>query len=109
MAGQISASKLVANLEEDLAADWRHYHVQAHLLQFVSLFGGGLLASITAGGWHVAGWGALGGLALAAAGAAVRQVWPQVPWSVVKGALADAKAVADRPAQPPVPTKPTGG
>lgn len=107
---QITPSSLLANLEQDLAADWKHYHLQAHLLQFVSLFVSGFVTAIATGGWHVAGWGAVGGLALAAAGAAVRQMWPQVPWPVVKSALAEAKSLADRPSPPPpVPVKPTGG
>jgi hypothetical protein len=103
---QITPQSLVANLEQDLAADWKHYHVQAHLTQFASLFAGGLLASVAADGWHVAGWGALAGLALGAAGAAVRQMWPQVPWSAVKAALAEAKTLADKPA-PEAPSKQT--
>lgn len=97
---QITPVSLVSNLEQDLAADWKHYHVQAHLVQFAALFAGGLGTALAAGGWHVAGWGALGGLALAAAGAAVRQMWPQVPWPVVKAALAQAKALA-APSVPP--------
>ncbi len=95
MAGQASATSVLSALEQDLAADWRHYHVQAHLLQFVSLFVASFGVSLAAAGWHVAGWAVLGSLALAAAGAAVRQVLPQVPWPVVKAALADARAAVE--------------
>lgn len=91
-----SSSALLSNLEQDLAADWKHYHVRAHVIQFAALFVGGMGTALAAGGWHVAGWGALGGLALAAAGAAARQVWPQVPWPVVVSALKDARSLVER-------------
>jgi hypothetical protein len=95
MAGQASTRSVVSALEQDLAADWRHYHVQAHLTQFVALFVGSFVASVAAAGWHVAGWAALGSLVLAAAGGAVRQVFPQIPWSVVKSVVGDAKAAVE--------------
>lgn len=96
----VTPSSVVANLEQDLTADWRHYHVQAHLVQFAALYVAGMGTALAAAGWHVAGWAALGGLGLSVAGATVRQLWPQVPWSVVKAALADAAAAVERPAPP---------
>ena len=107
---QITPSSVLANLEQDITADWKHYHGAAHVKQFLGLFAAAFVTAVAAAGWHVAGRGVLAGLVLGAAGAAVRQMWPQVPWPVVKSALAEAKSLADRPTTPPpVPVKPTGG
>lgn len=95
---QITPSSMLSNLEQDLKADWRHYHVLAHITQFCALFGAGLLTAGAAAGWHLTGWGMLASLVLGAAGTAVRQMWPQVPWSAVETALDEAKALADKSA-----------
>jgi hypothetical protein len=88
---------------QDLADEFGHAHLRAHLAQFGALFAGALASSVAAGGLHVAGWGALGALVLAAAAAAVRQTWPQIPWGTVVKVLeqsADAAAPQQRPVAP---------
>lgn len=93
---------LLTGLEEDLRVEFQHAHVKAQLFQFAGLFLSALLTSLATGGWHVAGWGALAGVVVGALGAAVRQQWPQVPWSVVLSVLhGGAQPPAVPPAAPP--------
>lgn len=95
----MATTKILAALEEDLKIEFRHAHVKAHLVQFAGLFLSAFLTSVAVGGFHVAGWGALAGLAVGAAGAAARQMWPQIPWPIVLAVLRDGQ----QPSTPPAP------
>jgi hypothetical protein len=88
------AAGTLAGLQEDLAQEFAHYHVRAHAMQFAGLFLSALVTAVATGGLHVIGWGALAGLVVGAGGVALRQMWPQVPWGSVLGALDRATTVA---------------
>ena len=92
---------LLTGLEEDLRVEFEHAHVRTQVFQFAGLFVSALATAVATGGLHVAGWGALAGLVVGALGAAVRQKWPQIPWSVVLSVLRSGRSES---AQPPSPT-----
>ena len=94
----MSAAGIVRGLRQDLREEFVHAHGPAHLKQFAALFVGAFGTAVVAGGWHVAGVGAMGSLVVGAAGAAARQVWPQLPWRAAVRVLAHAEEVASRPA-----------
>lgn len=94
----MAAQSILAAVEEDLKGEFQHAHVKAHAIQFAGLFLSAFLTSITVGGFHVAGWGALAGLLVGAAGAAARQMWPQIPWALVLSALRTGQ---EQPTPPP--------
>jgi hypothetical protein len=87
-------------LEGDLAEEFAHYHWRAHLLQFAGLFAASFATAVAAAGWHVAGWAALGSMLLGCVGAVLRQMFPQVPWPAVLGALERAKSAPSGPQVP---------
>lgn len=98
---------LMTGIEEDLRVELKHAHVRTQLLQFAWLFAAALATAVATGGVHHAGWGALAGLVVGAAGAAVRQMRPQVPWSAVLSVL-HATAPAGEPTAAPPAAPPHG-
>jgi hypothetical protein len=103
----MTGSSILAAVEEDLKGEFQRAHVKAHAIQFAGLFLSAFLTSVAVGGFHVAGWAALAGLAVGAAGAAARQMWPQIPWPLVLSVL---HAGQQQPTPPPTsPTAPPHG
>lgn len=100
----MSAADILKTLEADAWADYKHYHVRAHAVQFVGLFAAGFFVALAKAGWHVDGWDALAGLALGAAGAAIRQMFPQLPWTAFLTLVRDAQDA--HPAPPPAAAAP---
>lgn len=85
------------DLENELRLEFKHYHVGAQFIRFVSVFASTMLLQMFTGGFHVSGWAALGSFLLSTVVVAARQVWPSLPWDVVLGVLrahADTGAVA---------------
>ena len=84
---EVTPGQFADEVHREVVADAAHWGVRAHVWQFAALFAGGFVSSLASGGWHVAGWAALGGVLLAAGGAAARVVWPQVRLDAVEAAL----------------------
>jgi hypothetical protein len=97
-------SEVLKGVEDDLRAEFKPAHLKAQALQFVSLFVAGFLASLIGAQFRVTGWEALVGLAAGAAGAAVRQTFPQIPWLAALGVVQDTRTVHEAaPAKPSAP------
>jgi len=79
-------SKRAAEVEAELGAAWTRYHVGAQAAKFLSGVLVTLLLSLHNG---FGDWTDLLPLIAGAAWATARQMWPQVPWSLVKASRAD--------------------
>lgn len=99
----MTGQSILAAVEEDLKGEFKRAHLQAHLVQFAGLFLSGFVTALAVGGFHVAGWGALAGIAVGAAGAAARQMWPQIPWPLVLSILHAGQQTPVTPAPPAAP------
>lgn len=74
-------SKRVAQLEAELGADWRRYHVAAQLARFASGVLVTLLWSMHSG---FTDWTDLVPAFWTAVWVTAAQMWPQVPWSLLR-------------------------
>lgn len=101
----MTRAKVVAEIEDVLGEDWRKYHVAHQLGRFII----GVVATVV---WAVhAGpgdWTAILPTVWSSMWVVAAQMWPQVPWSLVrskfmKTAIAGAVPAA---AEPPVDTAP---
>lgn len=92
-------SKRAAEVEQELGSAWTRYHVGAQAYRFAAGVFVSLLLSLHSG---FGDWTALIPLLMGAVWTTAAQMWPQVPWSLVRDRLhAGAAPVA------PAPTKPT--
>lgn len=105
----MAGRSILTSVEEDLRGEFTSAHVKAHVIQFAGLFVGGFLAALVGAQFRVSGWDALAGFAAGAAGAAARQMWPQIPWPLVLKVLGDARETTATAALPPPAMKNTGG
>jgi hypothetical protein len=78
-------TKRVRALEVEFGTDWRRYHVAAQLTRLASGVMGSVLWAVLHGG--VSDWTGLVPVATAALWATLAQIWPQVPWLVLRGRL----------------------
>lgn len=78
-------TKRVRELEAELGADWRRYHVAAQLTRLASGVMGSVLWAVLHGGVH--DWTGLVPVATAALWATLAQIWPQVPWLLLRKRL----------------------
>lgn len=74
-------SKRAAEVEHELGAAWTRYHVGAQAARFVAGVVVSLLLSLHNG---LGDWTDLLPLLGGAAWATARQMWPQVPWSLIR-------------------------
>jgi len=99
-------SKRAAEVEAELGAAWTRYHVGAQAARFL---GGVLVTLLLSLHNGFTDWTDLLPLAAAAAWTTAAQMWPQVPWSLLKDHLGTpARPAPSAPAQPPVPPAPGG-
>lgn len=76
-------SKGAAEVEREFGSAWTRYHIGAQAARFLS----GVLVTLLLGLHNgVSDWTDLLPLIAGAAWATARQMWPQVPWSLVKAA-----------------------
>jgi len=87
-------TKRVRQLEAELGADWRRYHIAAQLIRLASGMVGSVLWAVLHGG--VSDWTGLVPAATAALWATLAQIWPQVPWLLLRNRLH-----LDAPTAPP--------
>ena len=100
-------SKRAAEVEHELGAAWTRYHVGAQAARFVMGVVVSLLLSLHNG---FSDWTDLLPLLGGAAWTTAAQMWPQVPWSLLRehfsASPAPAPAATTTPtAEPPPPTK----
>ena len=99
-------SKRAAEVEAELGAAWTRYHVGAQAARFL---GGVLVTLLLSLHNGFTDWTDLLPLAAAAAWTTAAQMWPQVPWSLLKDHLGTPPRPApSAAAQPPVPPAPGG-
>jgi hypothetical protein len=84
-------TKRVRLLEAELGADWRRYHIAAQLTRLASGVAGSVLWTVLHGSVH--DWTGLVPVATAALWATLAQIWPQVPWLLLRDRF--------KPGQPP--------
>lgn len=97
-------SKAAAEVEAELGTAWTKWHVGAQALRFLSGVIVTLLWSMHSG---FTDWTDLLPLVAAAGWTTAAQMWPQVPWSLLRDHLAAAKtdpAPVETPAPAPAPT-----
>ena len=101
-------SKRTAEVEQELGADWKRYHVGAQVSRFLT----GVLATAL---WSMNSgfndWTDLLPLLGTAAWTTVAQMWPQVPWSLLRdrfGVEKPAPRVTAVPAPPTDAPQPPG-
>lgn len=94
-------SKRAAEVEAEFGAAWTRYHVGAQAGRFLGAVLVTLLLSLHNG---FTDWTSLLPLLAGAAWTTAAQMWPQVPWSLLK----DHFSPAVRPAQPPTAPPPGG-
>lgn len=75
-------SKRTAEVEAELGRAWHQYHIAAQAARFLTGVLVALLWSLHSG---VTDWTDVVPLVLGAAWATARQMWPQVPWSLLQG------------------------
>lgn len=98
-------SKHAVEVEQELGAAWTRYHVAAQASRFLAGVFVSLLLSIHGG---FSDWTALLPLLGGAAWTTAAQMWPQVPWSLIRGHFVTTKAPA--PASSPTdPAPPAQG
>ena len=99
-------SRRAAEVEAELGAAWTRYHVGAQAARFL---GGVLVTLLLSLHNGFTDWTDLLPLAAAAAWTTAAQMWPQVPWSLLKDHLGpSARPAPSAAAQPPVPPAPGG-
>ena len=81
-------SKHTAEVEKELGRAWRQYHVAAQIARFMTGVLVTLLWSLHSG---VTDWTDLVPLVAGAAWATARQMWPQVPWSLLRDRFGASK------------------
>jgi hypothetical protein len=94
-------SKRAAEVERELGAEWTRYHVGAQVSRF-------LVGMLAAALWSIhsgfGDWTDLVPLLGTAAWTTAAQMWPQVPWSLLREHL----GVVKPPAPPTAPPPPKG-
>ena len=116
-------STRAAEVEHELGAAWTRYHVGAQAVRLLSGVVGSVLWAVLHSG--VSDWTALVPVATGALWATLAQMFPQVPWSLVKNRFRPSPKLATggfvpgpapvAPAAPPAPasitdpTSPTKG
>lgn len=114
-------SKAAAEVESEFGAAWTRYHVGAQASRFLAGIVTALLLSLHNG---FGDWTSVLPLVAAAAWTTAAQMWPQVPWSLIRNRSAAGKAplatggyipgpgasapVPPAPVTPPVPPAPGG-
>lgn len=101
-------SKRAAEVEHELGAAWTRYHVGAQALRFVAGVVTALLLSLHNG---FTDWTDLLPLVVGAAWTTAAQMWPQVPWSLIRsrlGAQAPVRSTSTGSA-PSIPASGGGG
>lgn len=99
-------SKRAAEVEHELGAAWTRYHVGAQAGRFVAGVVVALLLSLHNG---FSDWTDLLPLLGGAVWTTARQMWPAVPWSLIREHFATSPAPARVPAPPADPTPPAKG
>lgn len=96
-------SRRAAEVEQELGAAWTRYHVGAQASRFVAGVVVSLLLSLHNG---FGDWTALIPLLMGAVWTTAAQMWPQVPWSLVRDRLhaTQYRVAADTPTDKPVPS-----
>lgn len=98
-------SKRAAEVEHELGAAWTRYHVGAQAARFVAGVVVALLLSLHNG---FSDWTSLLPLLGGAAWTTAAQMWPQVPWSLIREHFVSGPD--KQPAAPPqTPAAPTPG
>lgn len=72
-------------LEAEFGTAWRRYHVTAQLARLVSGVVGSVMWTVLHGSVH--DWTGLVPVATAALWATLAQIWPQVPWLLLRNRL----------------------
>lgn len=86
-------TKRVRLLEAELGADWRRYHIAAQLMRFAT---GVLVTAVWSLHSGITDWTDLVPAVWTAAWVTAAQMWPKVPWSLIRDRL--------RAGRPPAPT-----
>lgn len=86
------AAEVEARFGAEAAAVWRKYHVAAQLTRLASGVVGSVLMAALHGG--VTDWTGLLPVASTALWATLAQIWPQVPWLLVRKHFTPSAAVA---------------
>lgn len=86
--------KRAAEVEHELGADWTRYHVGAQAGRFLAGVLVTLLLSLHNG---FGDWTDLLPLLAGAAWTTAAQMWPQVPWSLLRGRLGAGKTPGAAP------------
>lgn len=90
-------SKQAAEVEREIGAEWTKYHVGAQALRFLSGVVVTLLWSMHAG---FGDWTDLLPLLVAAGWTTAAQMWPQVPWTLVREHLDAVRPATPKAAAP---------
>lgn len=93
-------SKRAAEVEHELGAEWTRYHVGAQAARFVAGVAIALLLSLHNG---FSDWTDLLPLLGGAVWTTAAQMWPQVPWSLLRDRFASGPDKAPTPTPPPGP------
>jgi hypothetical protein len=89
-------TKRVRQLEAELGADWRRYHIAAQLMRFAT---GVLVTAFWSLHSGITDWTDLVPAVWTAMWVTAAQMWPKVPWSLIR----------DRLHRTPPPTSTAGG
>ncbi len=81
-------TKRVRELEAELGADWRRYHVAAQLMRFAT---GVLVTAFWSLHSGITDWTDLVPAVWTAMWVTAAQMWPRVPWSLIRDRLRSKK------------------
>ncbi|NUP52095.1 MAG: hypothetical protein HOW97_32950 [Catenulispora sp.] len=93
--------KRAAEVEHELGAAWTRYHVGAQATRFLA---GVVVSLVLSMGNGFSNWADILPLLGGAAWATARQMWPQVPWSLIRDRLHAGAPSVPAPKEPTPPS-----